>query len=284
MILKRETLQYKGQVLIEKVNIQPPFRHRVIFQQEGCFIYVNGAVSKFHSQEEQLSVASKEAVLLKCGPYFVDWLRQINEKPIEVFAVHLYPDVLRDLYSRELPSQVNFRKRPGRIKKVIPGEIFSMFIKSVDFYLQHPALANEDLLELKIRELILLLTQTQNAGSIHQLLGGLFAPVNVSLQEVVQLHLYSTLSVQDLARLCRLSPSSFKRKFRELYDDSPMSYIQKEKIKKAKKLLEITEFSISDIAYDTGFTDPAYFARLFKNKTGYSPSAFRKKYRLSQIS
>lgn len=46
-------------------------------------------------------------------------------------------------------------------------------------------------------------------------------------------------------------------------------------IDKAKNLLLTTDLSINEIAYQLGFTYPGYFNRLFKNKTGQTPLAFR---------
>ncbi len=43
----------------------------------------------------------------------------------------------------------------------------------------------------------------------------------------------------------------------------------------AKRYMSFESLSLKEIAYDLGFNDPAYFSRLFKNKTGYNPDQFR---------
>ncbi|MEM6804325.1 MAG: helix-turn-helix transcriptional regulator [Bacteroidota bacterium] len=47
------------------------------------------------------------------------------------------------------------------------------------------------------------------------------------------------------------------------------------RLKKAKELLLISDLSISEIAYETGHTDPSYFSKTFKSKYGLSPKEFR---------
>lgn len=57
---------------------------------------------------------------------------------------------------------------------------------------------------------------------------------------------------------------------------TPQTFLQNKLIDRAKSLLVNKELSINDIAMDLGFNYPNHFARLFKQKTGLSPSAFRK--------
>ena len=139
-------------------------------------------------------------------------------------------------------------------------------------------MVNEDLLELKIKELILLLIQTKNASSTLELIEELYSPRVANLKQVINLHQYENLSIEGLAALCGLSPSSFKRAFREIYNDSPGNYLNMKKIGKAKELLEVSNLAISEISYEVGFNDPHYFTRIFKKKAGVSPSSYREQF------
>ena len=277
MIKNRQVFEYQNQILIEKVTIKPPFRYEAIFQNEGCFIYVTGASSKIQSSEENFNIKNKEAVLFKCGTYFVDWLKNSENCTVEVIAVHLYPSILKKLYHQELPQLIKHQNSTTRAQKIVPDNTISKFIDNLNFYFQTPSLVNDDLLELKIKELILLLIQTNNAESVLQLLETLFTPRVVKLKDIVNKHLYSSFSIEELAKLCNLSLSSFKREFKKVFNDTPANYINSKKIKKATELLKLSDLSINDIAYEIGFNDPSYFTRIFKNKTDYSPTAFRKK-------
>lgn len=61
---------------------------------------------------------------------------------------------------------------------------------------------------------------------------------------------------------------------------NPVSYwIHQEIILEAKRALFYTESTVKEIAHLIGFSDPAYFIRLFKKLTGASPLQFRQKYR-----
>jgi AraC family transcriptional regulator, exoenzyme S synthesis regulatory protein ExsA len=273
MIHNRQKFDFHHQTLIEKVTIRPPFRYEAIFQDEGCFLYVCGARTHFNAPTEKIHINAGEAVLLKCGSYFVDWLKNAHASTVEVYAVHLYPGILKNIYKNELPSFITKRKAGPYIQRIVPENTIAKFIESLNFYFENPALVNEELLALKIKELILLLIQTRNAASVLELVSELFTPREVALKEVIHTHLYSNLSVSEMAQLCNLSTSSFKREFKEIFNDSPIRYINAKRLEKAKELLRVSDRAVNDIAYELGFNDPAYFSRIFKKRFGVPPSS-----------
>jgi len=277
MIEDRIIFSYKDKPLIEKIVINPPFSYNAIFHNEGCFIYVKGSKTKLLSSEINLELEDREAVLLKCGAYFAEWVKEATQ-PITVIAIHLYPDLLRRLYMNELPKSLQQREVKGQVKTIAPDDIITKFIESIEFYFENLILVNDDLLELKIKELVLLLIQTKNASSILELVEELYAPRVTNLKKVINLHQYQNLSLEKLATLCGLSISSFKRKFREIYHDSPGNYLNMKKIEKAKELLQVGDLSVSEISFEVGFNDPYYFTRIFKKKEGIPPSTYREKF------
>lgn len=275
MILSRQIFNYKNKPLIEKIIIQPPFRFEAFFQNEACFIFLSGSNSTFNSSTEKVTIKSKESLLLKCGSYFTDWLKTSTPTKSEIIAIHLYPDLLKKLYQKDLPDYIKPKNKNKNIQKIIPNNVIAKFIESLNFYFENPSLTNDDILELKVKELILVLIQTKNAVSVLQLIGELFSPEEVQIQDVIEQHLFANLSVQKLAELSGLSISTFKRNFQAIYHQAPIQYINNKKLDKAKKLLEISDLSIGEIAYQLGFNDPAYFSRLFKKKFQVSPSSLR---------
>lgn len=275
MKLNKQTFRYKNKILIEKAIFTPPFRHERAVQNEGCFVYVKGTNTKVYSSDDNLKIANKEAILLKCDTYFLDFIQEAEDESVEVIAVHLYPEILRKIYMNELPAIIDKQMSNKKTKHIADQKIISKFIESLEFYFENPSLVNDDLLELKIKELVLLLVQTKNVESILELVANLYSPRVANLKNVIELHLYSNLSIEELAKLCHLSVSSFKREFKKQFNDSPANYINTQKLNKAKELLSLSELSISDVAFESGFNDPQYFTRLFKKKEGLPPSEFR---------
>ncbi len=275
MITSRSTFDYQGEVLIEKVKIKAPFTYEAAFQNTGCFIYFKERGPKLLSAVAKTQVQSNEAVLLKCGNHFLDLLRETNNDEVEVIIIHLFPDLLKKLYTGDIPEIAKKQNSSIENQVVVSSDVLAKFIDSLDFYFQNPSLVNNDLLELKIKELILLLIQSKNIRSILELIADLYSSNTVNLREVIDLHLFSNLKVDQLAKLSNLSLSSFKREFKKQFNNSPTNYINEKRIQKAKELLTTTNLPVSEIAYETGFRDSLYFTRLFKKITGTPPTSFR---------
>lgn len=76
-----------------------------------------------------------------------------------------------------------------------------------------------------------------------------------------------------------LSTRTMLRKFKDETGESPRSYLQRARIRKAKRLLESTDWSIGKILGHIGYQDPGTFRRLFADRVGISPADYRKRFR-----
>ncbi len=90
------------------------------------------------------------------------------------------------------------------------------------------------------------------------------------------------LSVDSLAGQMGLGRSQFYRKIKALTNYSPIELLRNLRLQQARSLLTTTEKSISEIAYETGFSTPAYFTKCFRDTFGMTPSDLRTQ--LSQTS
>ncbi len=82
-------------------------------------------------------------------------------------------------------------------------------------------------------------------------------------------------SVEILASEVGMSRSRFAERFRELVDQSPMSYLSEWRLQKALALLSQSSWSVQEIANRTGYQSPAAFSRAFTEAFGAPPSRFR---------
>jgi len=277
MILSRKSFTYNTYTVIEKVVIRLPFRYAAVFQEEGCFLFVKGKDMQVSSPLGSAMVKQKDAVLLKCGAYFIDWISSNDSEEVEVIAIHLPAGLLKELYKNEVPEILTVKRRESDIRPVVKDDVLNRFVEGLEFYFENPQLINNDSLALKIKELILLLLQSTRSESIRQLFSSIFTPASITLTDVTNRHLYSNLSIEEISRLAGLSLSSFKREFQKHFHQSPGQYLQAKKIERAQQLLETSELTVSEVAYEVGYNDPSYFSRVFKTRTGHSPHHFQVK-------
>jgi len=89
---------------------------------------------------------------------------------------------------------------------------------------------------------------------------------------IMEEHVYGEIDMHSVCRTIGVSTSHLNDVFKSYTGMTPYQYFISIKIHKAKELLEKGDESIKEIAFRLGFTDQYYFSRLFKKKTGISPS------------
>lgn len=84
------------------------------------------------------------------------------------------------------------------------------------------------------------------------------------------------LSIDQVAELCFVTPAYFRRLFKEYAGISPAEYRTRQKIERAKTLMEHTDVSVEEVSAILGYSDPSYFCRVFKKHAGVTPSKYLK--------
>lgn len=105
------------------------------------------------------------------------------------------------------------------------------------------------------------------------------------LKEVIQDQIDTnlSLSLKEVSKGLDVHPSYLSREFSKYFEDLSFGeYIRKLRIEKAMQLMQISTYSLTEIAYLTGFSDQSHFTRIFKKNTGKNPSAYRKNLRKSK--
>lgn len=82
-------------------------------------------------------------------------------------------------------------------------------------------------------------------------------------------------SVTEYAAALHVSESTLRSACLSVTDQSPIQLVHARVMLEAKRQLLYTNRNVSEIAYELGFDDPAYFTRFFSRRTGLSPTAFR---------
>ena len=223
------------------------------FEDEACFVFVNEGEVSVRSQNDYMDLNKNHAVLAKCLNYFFETNDKQKEcgDGVEVIAVILYPSLVEELFEFDL-SKSNY-SFDYNIKQIEVDRLLTNYKESINILIDNPELADESIIKTKLKEFVLLMTKSKNAPSQLDFLSAIFKPLDIEFKSTIQHNIYSNLSIDELARLCHLSTSSFKRKFKEAYNNSPRKYIAKKKVEKAAALLKTNSLRVSDIAYDVGF-------------------------------
>ncbi|MEP6844522.1 MAG: chromate resistance protein ChrB domain-containing protein [Panacibacter sp.] len=97
------------------------------------------------------------------------------------------------------------------------------------------------------------------------------------LKEIMQDQVDTNLSLKEISKGLDINPAYLSREFSKYFDNLSFGeYIRKQRIEKAIELLHSSTYTLTEIAYLTGFSDQSHFTRIFKKHTGENPSTFKK--------
>jgi transcriptional regulator GlxA family with amidase domain len=83
------------------------------------------------------------------------------------------------------------------------------------------------------------------------------------------------LDVPAMACTALMSKAHFSRRFREVYGETPYSYLMTRRIERAKALLRRRDLSVTDVCFEVGWTSLGSFSARFTELVGESPSKYR---------
>lgn len=95
--------------------------------------------------------------------------------------------------------------------------------------------------------------------------------------EYIESHyLEQDIHISELVKLCRISEKHFTTLFSRCYKTTAKQYIIDKKLDEAKTMLEFSNTTVTDISEYCGFSSVYYFSRLFKQRTGLTPTDYRR--------
>lgn len=280
MIIDYKKIDLFGKSFIQRIILKPPFEFTFPVAEQACFLYMREGEMQYHFDDVQLDIPTNYSLFLNCINSGKEIQSSSSNSKGELVIVTFHPDILKKIYERELPALL---QRPGNAVSNLSSEkinndfLIQKYIEGLVFYFENPSLVNEDILILKLKEIILLLSQTKNAESVQVILSQLFSPVTYTFKQIIEAHLFLPVGIEELARKTNLSVSSFKREFTKLYNDSPASYFKTQRLEKAAEMLLASDNRITDIAFDCGFNDLANFTKSFHDKYQVTPTSYRLK-------
>ncbi len=94
----------------------------------------------------------------------------------------------------------------------------------------------------------------------------------------IEKHYAEAISMVAMAELAGLSVTHFNRRFQQLLRVTPSEYLRAVRIQAVQRLLTTSSRSLAEIAAEVGFTDQSHLTRRFREQTGMTPAAWRKRF------
>ena len=149
------------------------------------------------------------------------------------------------------------------------------FVESLGFMLASGQALSTDMRRVKLEELLIYLSE-QYPEKIQQLRNASYeADEDLLIRQAVTANIYNTITVEELAFLCHMSLSTFKRRFARIYGSSPNKWLLEKRMQKAAQLLRQSECKASEIYFELGYENLSSFIQSFKQVHGITPKQYQ---------
>ena len=195
----------------------------------------------------------------------------LQGRPMRSMLLFLSPAFLLDLCVRH---GIRPRGTPTALAPLSQDDFTRHFARSIE--LLGPAALNADaaLRRTKAEEILLYMHARQPARFAAFLAAALGDRTELPLRTVVARHQDGHLTIPELAFLCHMSVSTFKRRFQEAFGMAPGRYLHQRRMERAKAMLD-RKLRPSEIYLDLGYESLAAFSTEFKKHFGVAPTALR---------
>lgn len=245
---------------------------------KNVFSFLLDGQKDIHFSNDIVSIDHTQALLLASGNFLTTELVGANSYSclLFFFSQKNINDFLLKYGHLSNPNDLNKTTSNSPYFLIQKDNFIIHFINSIQQIYGLNQTISQKILELKFEEIMLYLADKYGQSFFVYLHSLLINERELSFKMVVEKNLYTSLNIDEVAFLCNMSLSTFKRKFTQLYQESPGKWFQLKRLNKAKKLLLNNEATPSEIYMDFGYDSLSNFSTAFKNQFGYSPKKMMK--------
>ena len=275
------SLELYGKPFVKRFTISQEYRLPQEMDDDACLTYVQEGSSQLISGTKSIFVSTKESVLMKCGNYMVIGNDVSPISPQKGLSFHFDSESIKKAFgSRDL----SFLRREPSTESADPidptvalghNELIDGYVQSLDPYFDNIEMIKEDLLAIKLVELVTILINSTNDPLVSYIFGTINSQEHFEFDKVIEANIFNNLSIPELAHLTNKSESTFKRDFKLYYKQSPAKFLKTQKLEKAAELLKSLSLPVSEIAWKCGFDNVAHFSTSFTKQFGLAPRLYR---------
>lgn len=146
------------------------------------------------------------------------------------------------------------------------------FIHSLEVLMKLQPSLSPQMLEAKFEEIMLYLLGKFGSVLSDFLQYSILQGYELSFRSTVETNKYGAMTLEEIAFLCNMSISTFKRHFEKIYGQTPGKWFKVQKLSRAKELLQLGGVTPSELHKTMGYKNLSNFSTAFKNEFGVSPS------------
>lgn len=234
----------------------------------NMFSFLQIGKKQVHFAGNSVAVNKDQSLLLKKGNWL--WTELLDTEAIYYCKLFFFSEKrLKNFLEKHTANNFNVTEE---IPYFIIGNdnYITSYVDSLAAIQEALPNFKQNFLAIKFEELMLYLLQ-KYGQKFELYLNSLIVKESSLLKKIVESNLHSNLKLEEIAFLCNMSLSTFKRHFINEYKVSPGKWLQDQRLQKAKETLASSDLRPSDIYFDFGYNNLSNFSTAFKNKFGFSP-------------
>lgn len=237
------------------------------------FSFLQVGRKQVHFSDTSVAVNKNQSLLLKKGNCL--WTELLDKEEVYNCKLLFFSDNQLSKFLKTQPTE-NSSSSYKKPYFVIENDVYlSSFITSISTIIDNTSNFSKRILDIKFEEIILYLIGKYGNDFI-TFLHLLTSDKSSKFQKIIKNSVYSNLKLEEIAFLCNMSLSTFKRRFIEEFNATPGKWIKNKRLQKAKEILEQGNTKPSDIYLDFGYNNLSNFSSAFKSKFGISPKELNK--------
>ncbi|SDX17984.1 helix-turn-helix domain-containing protein [Aequorivita viscosa] len=235
----------------------------------NMFSFLQVGKKQVHFAGTSVAVNKNQSLLLKKGNWL--WTELLETEAIYYCKLFFFSEkrLCSFLEKHNLHQDEVAYENPYFI--IRNDSYITSYLNSLSTIGNAPAVFMQNLLSVKFEELLLYLIQ-KYGRKFELYLHSLVILESSAFKKTVESKIHSNLKLEEIAFLCNMSLSTFKRNFIAEYNVSPGKWFQNKRLQRAKELLEGGNLKASDVYLEIGYNNLSNFSIAFKNKFGFSPS------------
>ncbi len=241
-----------------------------IWSHLNYFIYVTSGRKRWSTATEEVLVERGDCLFVRKGAHCV---YQYFDDQFCALVVFVPDSLIRSvlLESRIELNEVAATDGGTSLFPINPNALLKSYFRSFLAYLAEPNPPASALVELKFKELVMIVATELGGAGIHGYFFELCRTGKPSLREIMEKNFSFPMNLQEYARLSGRSLSAFKREFKSIFDTTPARWLIHKRLEYGKYLLENTDRTVTEVVLDCGFKDASHFSRAFRETYGMTP-------------
>lgn len=222
---------------------------------------------------QKLSFDNSSFIVLKKGHYL------ISEKKSDIgefksILLFFDTDYLFSFY-KKYGLKIKKMETTKSFKLLEKDSLLNSIAESLLPYLTSKSKISQDVSFIKLEEILLQIIKKNGSESLLFLFNDVFSDRDIKFQKTIEENIFNGLNVNELAFLCNMSPSAFRRHFIKIYKTSPAKWLTSKRLEKSAELLRSENNKASEIYLQVGFDSLSGFVQSFKKEFGVTPKQFQ---------